>query len=135
MSTCRFSAAVCIVALATFAGCTAGRQGAGRDGELVPAVAQEFADVPAPVGFALEDAYSFNVPPNRMFLLKYVGKSDREKVRDFYKNNMKQLGWMETSESTFGDTLFLDFAKQPEHCAVEIIGKKGKIRVRVRSHR
>ncbi|NOZ23372.1 MAG: hypothetical protein GXP25_20040 [Planctomycetes bacterium] len=135
MSTCRFKIVVALLAVLIFAGCEGTEREAGPNGELIPAAAQEFVDVPAPVGFKLEDAYSFSVPPSRMFLLTYVGKSDRQKVRDFYKNNMKQQGWMETCESTFGDTLFLDFVKEAEGCTVKIEGRAGRMRVTIRSRR
>lgn len=110
------------------------RQSADEEG-LMPGAVKEFADLPVPVAFSLEKAYSFDVPPSRMFLLEYVGKSDMGKVKRFYKSEMTAQGWMQTCESTYGKIVFLDFEKKGERCAVKLESEGRKVRVTFRSHR
>lgn len=131
----RYILMLCFAGAALCAGCAGSARKSAAEEGLMPGAVKEFADLPVPVGFHLEKAYSFDVPPNRMFLLEYVGKSDMTKAKVFYKSEMTTQGWAQTCESTYGKIVFLDFEKKGERCVVKLEAERGKVRVTFRSHR
>jgi len=129
------SGVVLLAVVVMCVGCKMHSHKSGPDEKLLPAVAKQFDDVPAPIGFKLQESYTFDLAPHRMFLLKYEGKRHMTQVRAFYKAEMARLGWKLTCESMFGHKVFLDFEKDAERCAVQLEHRRGKVYIMLRSHR
>lgn len=111
----------CVLALAGCAGISKRDKGTGSPALLEPQGTLKFSDVPVPVGFKFlaQDSYSFESAGVRVGVLKYQGKSNVDRVLNFYKEQMPMYNWNLLNVVEYGERL-LNFDRQAETCIITL---------------
>ncbi|MDM8007881.1 MAG: hypothetical protein QUV05_17220 [Phycisphaerae bacterium] len=79
-------------------------------------------EVPVPDGFHLVDKHSMDQESagQRMARHEYQGRADPFAVRDFYRQQMPQMGWERVSDQSLKGVITMRFEKKLEVCTVQI---------------
>jgi len=91
---------------------------------LEPQPTTKFSDVPVPVGFKFipAESYAFESLGVRVGVLKYRGKTDPDRVINFYKEQMPMYSWNTLNIIEFGERM-LNFERDNETCIINLISR------------
>jgi hypothetical protein len=121
-------AALCVLTVSLFSGCKDGKltfdttQKSGGMERLSPRGVAFLEEVPVPDGFKLVESHSMDHESagQRMARHEYQGKGDPFAVRNFYRQQMPQMGWERVSDESFKGVITMRFEKKREVCTVQI---------------
>ena len=127
-SGCRGSrvAVICTLAAGLLAGCNSGSSGSSKKSggleRLSPRGVSFLEEVPVPEGFRLVEGHSMDHESagQRMARHEYKGSADPFAVRNFYRQQMPQMGWGRVSDQSFKGVITMRFEKTREVCTVQI---------------
>jgi len=93
-------------------------------GSLAPQAVSRFADIPVPAGFKLliQDSYAFESAGVRVGVLKYQGKTELERVMNFYKEQMPMYNWAFLNIIEYGESL-MNFDREGETCIIKLLSR------------
>ncbi|MFH1354841.1 MAG: hypothetical protein ABIH19_01640 [Candidatus Omnitrophota bacterium] len=113
-----------LIGIFVLSGCTSASKSTGMNTVLEPQAILRFGDVPVPMGFELlmNDSYAFESAGTRVGVLKYSGKSDTDRLVEFYKSQMPTFGWKLLNVVEYGERL-LNFERDEEICIISILPK------------
>jgi len=105
---------LCCLLTASILGCVT-----SSDSRLEPQSVLKFTDLPIPVGLKAlpQKSYSFENAGVRVAVLKYQGKSNIDKVINFYKEQMPMYNWNLINIIEYGQRL-LNFERDNETCII-----------------
>jgi len=79
-------------------------------------------DVPVPLGFKMDQGRSLSAaaPGIRLITYRYKGSADKWAVGRFFKRQMPGYQWVHEADRMIHGTIFLQFRKEGERCAIVI---------------
>jgi hypothetical protein len=122
------AAVLCVLTVSLFAGCKDGKltfvstnKSGGMD-RLSPRGVAFLEEVAVPDGFKLVESHSMDHESagQRMARHEYQGKGDPFAVRNFYRQQMPQMGWERVSDQSVKGVITMRFEKRREVCTVQI---------------
>jgi hypothetical protein len=117
---------VCLLAIGLLTGCNNwsmdSSSKSGSPERMSPRGVAFLEEVAVPAGFRLVEAHSMDQESagQRMARHEYEGKGDPFAVRDFYRQQMPQMGWERVSDQSFKGVITMRFEKRREVCTVQI---------------
>ncbi len=118
-----------VAVAAALAGCNQGAIDTGGSAgeadaptELVAKARSPIPDVPAPLGFKMDQKHSLSAaaPGVRLITYRYKGSADKWAVGRFYKRQMPSYQWVHEADRMIHGTIFLNFRKEGELCTIVI---------------
>ena len=93
----------------------------GIEAGMPVAMDLRFDDIPVPKGFKFrkENSFAFDNEALRVALLRYVGRSRRQQIQEFYKDQMPLYNWQMINSVDYGK-IILTYEKARELCIITI---------------
>lgn len=125
-----FLSTACCLLITALMGCSTfpDNKSTSSAGTLEPQALLKFTDVPVPVGLKNlpQQSYSFESSGVRVGVLKYQGKSDPDRVINFYKEQMAMYNWSLVNIVEYGIRL-MNFERENESCIITIEPKGSSV--------
>jgi len=131
---------VCIVSVLCVGCVTGGTKEGGTQDEslpvlkegLLPSDSPRFDDVPVPEGFRINSDRSFVYEDSEIQIgfIEYTGRKELSDVVDFYREEMKNLGWQWLRDLEFGGIEMI-YSKEDRRCFIRIRSKLGQTTISV----